>query len=300
MSQVLESSAEITDLEHVPIDYDALMATSVKDDPCYYTDNDAMLYALGVGFGADPLDPKELPYVYERPVLKTVPTMASMLLPSNFLEDCGWDYARVLHGDQRLDIYRPLPPEAELLADRRVVAVYDRGPKRGARILMESEVRLKRDDTVIFSLGNTLIARGDGGFGGPNGAGPLPHKLPKREPDLSCDLPTRPDQALLFRLSGDRNPLHADPALARRAGYEAPLLHGRCTAGIACRAILKTICDYDFTLVKGFDVRFSAPVFPGDVLTTDMWQDRNIVSFRCHVKARGSVVINNGKCTLDG
>jgi acyl dehydratase len=122
--------------------------------------------------------------------------------------------------------------------------------------------------------------------------------MPKRGPDLSCDLPTRPNQALLFRLSGDRNPLHADPDTAKAAGFDAPIMHGRCTSGIACHAILKTICDYDFTLITGFDVRYSAPVYPGDIITTDMWQDRNVVSFRCRVKERDVVVINNGKCTL--
>jgi len=282
----------------MPIDYDTLMATEVKNDPCSYAERDSMLYALGVGFGADPMDQDELAYVYEQPSLKTVPTMASMLLRSDFLADCGWEYARVLHGEQRLELYRPLPAAADLLANRRVVAVFDKGENRGAKIQIESEVRLARDDTVLFTLGNTLIARGDGGFGGPNGFGPLPHRLPKREPDLSCDLPTRADQALLFRLSGDLNPLHADPLVARLAGFQVPLLHGRCTAGFACRAILRTICDYDFTLVSGFDVRFTAPVYPGDILTTEMWQDRNIVSFRCIVRARDSVVINNGKCTL--
>lgn len=282
----------------MPINYDKLMATRISDVPCNYAQKDAMLYALGIGFGANPLDHKELPYVYEGNGLQTVPTMASMLLPHTFLAGCGWDYSKVLHGEQRLELYRPLPPAAELLANRRVVAVYDKGASRGAKILVEAEVRLARNATVMFVLSSTLIARGDGGFGGPPGAGPLPHRLPKREPDMSCDIPTRRDQALLFRLSGDLNPLHSDPVIARKAGFEEPIMHGRCTAGIACRAILKTICDYDFTLVKGFDVRFSAPVYPGDLLTTEMWQDRNIVSFRCVVKKRNVVVINNGKCTL--
>jgi acyl dehydratase len=257
-----------------------------------------MLYALGVGFGSDPLDPKELPYVFEQPRLKTVPTMASMLLPENFLAACGWDYQRVLHGSQRLELYRPLPAAANLLLTRRVVAAYDKGPNNGAKILVQSEARMAVDESAVFTLGSTLIARGDGGFGGPRGTGPKPHRLPARDPDLSCDIRTRRDQALLFRLSGDRNPLHASPDSAREAGFGAPILHGRCTAGIACRAILKTICDYDYTLITGFDVRFSSPVYPGDVLTTDMWQDRNIVSFRCSVRARNTVVLNNGKCTL--
>jgi acyl dehydratase len=282
----------------MPIDYAALMAVAVEDQAVGYTDSEAMLYALGVGFGANPLDRKELPYVYETPLLKTVPTLASVLLPDDFLAGCGWDYNRVLHGSQRLELYRPLPAAADLLVNRRVVAAYDKGPGNGAKILIQSEARMARGEAALFTLGSTLIARGDGGFGGPRGAGPLPHVLPKREPDLSCDIGTRPDQALLFRLSGDRNPLHADPATARRAGFRTPLLHGRCSAGIACRAILKTICDYDYTLITGFDVRFTAPVYPGDTLTTDMWQDRNIVSFRCSVKARDSIVLNNGKCTL--
>lgn len=280
------------------INYESLMSICVEDQPISYTDNDAMLYALGVGFGSDPLDTKELPYVFEEPLLKTVPTMASMLLPGNFLAGCGWNYDRVLHGGQRLELYRPLPAAANLLLNRRVMAAYDKGPNNGAKILVQSEARMAKDDTALFTLGSTLIARGDGGFGGPPGAGPLPHKLPKRDPDLSCNIGTRLDQALLFRLSGDRNPLHASPDAAYRAGFHAPLLHGRCTAGIACRAILKTICDYDYTLITGFDVRFSAPVYPGDILTTDMWQDRNIVSFRSSVKARNAIVINNGKCTL--
>jgi acyl dehydratase len=282
----------------MPINYESLMSICVDDQPISYTDSDAMLYALGVGFGSDPLDTKELPYVFEEPRLKTVPTMASMLLPENFLAACGWDYQRVLHGSQRLELYRPLPAAANLLLNRRVVAAYDKGPDNGAKILVQSEARMAGDESAVFSLGSTLIARGDGGFGGPRGTGPKPHRLPTRDPDLSCNIRTRRDQALLFRLSGDRNPLHANPDAARAAGFATPILHGRCTAGIACRAILKTICDYDYTLITGFDVRFSSPVYPGDILTTDMWQDRNIVSFRCSVKARNTVVLNNGKCTL--
>lgn len=284
----------------MPINYEALMATTVTDEPFQYTEKDAMLYALGVGFGSDPTDQRELPYVYEHRALRTVPSMASMLLSGDLLDDCGWDRSKVLHSEQRLELYRPLPPSATLLANHRVVAAFDRGATRGAKILIESEARLARDDTVLFSLGSTLIARGDGDFGGPPGAGPSPHIVPKRDPDLACDLVTRSDQALLFRLSGDLDPLHADPAYAGQAGFDAPILHGRCTYGIACHAILKTICDYDFTLITGLDVRFSSPVYPGDVISTEMWQERNIISFRCLVKARDVTVIDNGKCTLSG
>ena len=141
----------------MPIDYDALMATRVDDEVCEYTDKDALLYALAVGFGSNPLDRKELPYVFEGASLKTVPTLASMLLSSTFLDGCGWRYDRVLHSELRLDLYRPLPPAARLLTNRRVTAVHDRGPNRGAKIHIESEVRLAKDDTALLTLGNTHI-----------------------------------------------------------------------------------------------------------------------------------------------
>ena len=249
-------------------------------------------------FARDPLDRNELPYVYEGAALRTVPTMASTLKSSAFLSGCGWDYGRVLHGEERVELYRPLPPAAKLLANRRVAAVHDLGAEKGARIVLESELRLAKDDTVLCHISRTLIARADGGFGGERGAPAAPHTLPEREPDLSCILPTRGDQALLYRLVDDQHPLHADPALARRAGFERPILHGRCTFGIACRAILQTICDYDFTLISGLEARFTAPVYPGDTLTTEMWQDGNVVSFRCSVAARHSVVVDHGRCTL--
>ena len=124
------------------------------------------------------------------------------------------------------------------------------------------------------------------------------HQMPNREPDLTCALPTRADQALLFRLSGDFNPLHADPETARDAGFERPILHGRCTFGVAGHAILRTVCDYDSTLIRELSGRFSSPVYPGDTITTDMWQDGNVVSFRCRVEARNATVINNGRCIL--
>jgi len=281
------------------LNYEKLIATGVTGLEVNYGDTEAMLYAQSVGFGRDPLDRKELAYVYEQGTpLRTVPTLASALVPDMFPPDLGWDYGRVLHVEQRLTLYRPLPPAAKMLLDKRVVEVFDRGASRGAMFLFEVDGRLAKDDTALFTAGATVIARGDGGFGGPAGSGPRPHRAPRREPDLSCDTTTRSDQALLFRLNGDRNPLHANPDTAISAGFPIPILHGLCTYGIACRAILQTICNYDHTLIEGFDARFSLPVLPGDTITTDMWQDGNIVSFQCSVKERDSIVLRNGKCTL--
>lgn len=281
------------------LNYDELMASSKDDLPLRYSDTEAMLYAHSIGFGRDPLDQRELPFVYEQGAgLRTVPSMASVLVPDMFPPDLGWDFAQVLHAEQRLSLHRPLPPSAELLINKRTVDVFDRGPRRGAMLLFEADGRLAKDDTAVFSLGMTVIARGDGGFGGSSGSGPAPHRAPRREPDLTCVSETRIDQSLLFRLNGDRNPLHADPGVAHQAGFQAPILHGLCTYGVACHAILKTICDYDDTLIVGFDARFSSPVMPGDTVRTDMWQDGNIVSFGCTAVERDVTVLRNGKCTL--
>jgi acyl dehydratase len=282
----------------MPIDHQALAATSIDDLPVTYGEADVMLYALGVGLCRDPEDPQELAYVSEHAELRTLPTLASMLIPESVMQTAGCNMKQLLHRAQSLQFFRPLPASGKLLANQRVVSVSDRGEGIGAEIELETEVRRANDDVVIFSGGSRVIARADGGFGGTPPPVRSRHRMPNREPDMACDLPTSPSQALLFRLAGDMNPLHSDPRAAAAAGFDRPILHGRCTYGIACHAVLKTVCNYDYTLIRGFDVRFSSPVYPGDVITTEMWQDRNIVSFRCRVRERGVVVLNNGKCTL--
>jgi acyl dehydratase len=282
----------------MPIDAEALRNAALNDVPVSYTAADVMLYGIGIGLGSDPLDSNELPYVTEHRNLQTLPTFASMVIPETLVAESGCDLQQILHRSQSLQIFRPLPPAAELLVNQRIAAVTDRGAVRGAEIELETELRMARDDTVVCHATSRIIARGDGGFGGKPAPRKPRHRMPNREPDLVCDLPTRPNQALLFRLCGDFNPLHSDPAVAQSAGFDRPILHGRCTHGIACHAVLKTVCNYDFTLINGFDVRFSSPVFPGDIVTTEMWQDGNVVSFRCRVREREAVVINGGRCTL--
>ena len=283
----------------MPLNYDHLMGLKREGDRFKYTDRETMLYALGVGMGADPLDRNELPFVFELPALKTVPSMATVLTRVPLLKDCGYDYTKVVHGEQHLTLHRPLPPEGELIADSRVTAAYDKGAGKGAVIYTEAVVRSAGDGRPMFTLVSSTFARGDGGFGGPAGPGPQPHAIPERKPDATVTLPTRKDQALLYRLSGDRNPLHADPELALRVGFPAPILHGLCTYGTACRAILQSVAAYDHTRIAGFNVRFSSPVYPGESIATDMWIDGKVVSFRCLIPGRNDVVvINNGKCTL--
>ena len=282
------------------VTYESLMALKSLGDEFTYTDRETMLYALGVGMCRDPMNADELPYVYENG-LKTIPTMASVIAwGQRTIGLAGINYLMVVHGEQRLTMHKPLPASATIISDERVTGAVDKGPGKGALIYTEKVIRLKDTNELLCTTGGTIFARGDGGFGGPSTGGPEPHEIPARKADVSCETDTRADQALLYRLSGDRNPLHSDPYIAKMAGFPRPILHGLCSYGTACRAVLSTICKYDHTMIAGFDVRFSAPVFPGETIVTEMWKDGNVVSFRSKVKERDVVVLNNGKCTLNG
>ncbi len=282
----------------MPINYDEIMQLKSIGDTFRYTDREAMLYALGVGFMRDPMNPQELKYVYEND-LQTVPTFATVIgWGQATLARSGINYLMVVHGEQRLTMHKPLPVEAEVIADERVAGAIDKGEGKGALILMEKVIREKKSGDKLCTLGATIFARGDGGFGGPKDGAPAPHALPARAPDLEVACDTRPDQAFLYALSGDRNPLHRDPNIAKMAGYLRPILHGLCTYGTACRAVISSVCKYDAKKITGFDARFSAPVFPGETIVTEIWVDGSVVSFRCKLKERDVVVLNNGKCTL--
>jgi acyl dehydratase len=283
----------------MPINYDELMQAKSEGIKSSYGDRETMLYALGIGFMRDPMNADELPFAYENG-LKTVPTMATVIGwgQGTTLARSGINYMMVVHGEQRLTMHKPLPAFGDVVADERVLGVFDKGKDKGAVIVTERVVKEAASGDKLCTLSATIFARGDGGFGGPKEGAPEPHQLPTRAPDLTHACDTRVDQAFLYALSGDRNPLHRDPAFAKMAGFPRPILHGLCTYGTACRAIISTICKYDPTKITGFDVRMSAPVFPGETIVTEMWQDGNIVSFRCKLKERDVVVINNGKCTL--
>jgi acyl dehydratase len=282
----------------MPIHYETACALKSVDEPFAYTERDTMLYALGVGMGADPMNRAELPYVYERG-LKAMPSQASVAAwGAGRLGEVGINYLMVVHGEQRLTLHRPLPASADLLADWRIVDIIDKGAGKGALVLAEITLKDKKDGQPVCTLGSTVFARADGGFGGPSEGGPAPHPTPERAPDKVAALTTRPDQALLYRLSGDRNPLHSDPDVAAAAGFPRPILHGLCTYGVTCRAILQSYCDYDPDAIAAFDVRFSAPVFPGETITTRMWKEGGVIAFDALVEERGVTVIKNGRCVL--
>ncbi|MBI3675871.1 MAG: MaoC family dehydratase N-terminal domain-containing protein [Proteobacteria bacterium] len=283
----------------MPIVYDELMQAKSTGLTAKYGDRETMLYALGVGFMRDPMNEAELPFAYENN-LQTVPTMATVIGwgQGGTMAKSGINYLMVVHGEQRLTMHRPLPSAAEVTFDERVVGVFDKGKDKGAVIITERVMKEKNSGDKLCTLMSSTFARGDGGFGGPKDGAPEPHKIPDRKADLVHEADTRPDQAFIYALSGDRNPLHRDPKIARMAGFPRPILHGLCSYGTACRSVISTVCKYDATKIAGFDVRFSAPVFPGETIVTEMWVDGSVVSFRSRLKERDIVVLNNGKCTL--
>jgi acyl dehydratase len=204
----------------------------------------------------------------------------------------------VVDGERTITFHRPMPVAAKITADSRIVGAWDKGVGKGAVIAIETVLTLIESGAALATIQASMFARGDGGFGGPSSGQPEPHRVPTRAPDHSLDIATTPSQALLYRLSGDYHPLHSDPDFAARAGFPRPILHGLCTYGITCRAVLQTYTDYDASRIQSHAARFSAPVFPGETITVDLWKDGNVVSFEARVKSRNVTVIKNGKTVL--
>jgi acyl dehydratase len=265
-----------------------------------YTAKDAMLYALGVGLGFDPTDRNQLDFVYEEN-LKVLPTFAVVLAyPGLWMRDLdtGIDAIKVVHGEQGLTLHKPLSPAGAVVGKSRVAGVVDKGEGRGALVMVERRIYAKGSGELIATVAQTAFCRGDGGFGGPSGPTPKPHELPARAPDLVCDLPTSPQAALIYRLSADINPLHADPEVAKAAGFPRPILHGLATYGVAGHALLKAACGYDPARLKSLNARFTAPVYPGETFRTEIWLDGSVASFRTTAIERNVVAISNGRAEL--
>lgn len=280
------------------IDYDRLMALEIPDVIADYSASDAILYALGLGIGADPEDPAQLAFLYEKD-LKVLPTLALTLGAAGaWLRDCGIDYSRIVHGEQSLDVHAPLPSAGRITARSRITDVIDKGEGRGALLYYERTLVLDGQSTPTVTMRQTIFCRGDGGFGGPSRTQAGPHVLPSRTPDLSVRSTTVPQQALIYRLSGDLNPLHADPEVARRVGFPKPILHGLATFGIAAYGLIRGLGDGDPGRLRQMGGRFTAPVFPGETFETDMWRDGDLVSFRTRALERDVVAIDNGRARL--
>ena len=246
------------------ISYPALLSWKIPEVRQQFSKRDTMLYALGVGLGANPVDRDQLRFVYEQD-LQALPTMATILgYPGRWHADpaTGVTATHTVLGGKALTIDRALPVEGAIVSRTEIASLIDKGAGKGALITTESIVSDEANGGLICVATQTIFCRADGGFGGPTGPAPAVHQLPHTEPHHVCDIPTLPQAALIYRLSGDYHELHADPAYAQRAGFQRPILQGRCTFSVAGHAILKTCCRYDASRFKSMAGRFSSPVYP--------------------------------------
>ena len=284
------------------IDYDKLMAREFPVIDHRYTERDTILYALGLGLGTAPLDASHLRATYERAKgFGALPAMVNVLGYPGFWAmqpDTGLTWQKILHGEQSLTLHAPLPAAATLRSQTRITGIVDKGEGRGALVYSERVLTDVETGTKIATVAGTMFARGDGGFGGPDGpVKPVP-PAPEGTPDATHDFATPEGAALIYRLSGDYNPLHADPEVAAQAGFDRPILHGLCTLGVASWSITEALAEGDFAALKHLELRFTAPVYPGETVRTEMWRDGDGVRFRARVLERDIVVLNNGLARL--
>jgi len=284
----------------MPLNPDKLLALDIPDVEHTYGPKDCILYALGLGLGQDPTDEQQLAFVYEKhlKVLPTFPVVQGYSAYTFRRPELGITWTHVVHGEHAVRLHAPIAPEGTVIGRSRILDVIDKGAGKGALIYSERRILDKTDGRLLATINQTTFCRADGGFGGAKREAPAPHALPERAPDLSCDLPTRPETALIYRLSGDVNPLHAEPTFAREAGYPRPILHGLATFGVAGHALLKTLCNYNPARLTAMAGRFSAPVFPGETIRTEIWRDGDVVSFRARALERDVVAINNGRAEI--
>jgi acyl dehydratase len=240
---------------------------------------------------------EDLDYIYERD-LRVLPTMAVVLAQQDFWAAdprTGIDWQQMLHGEQFLTIHRPLPASGTVVGKAQVVDIYDKGAAKGAVLVVCNELADGATGEPLASVGYSVVLRNNGGFGGSAEGAPIPHPTPAGEPDAALALATRPEQAFLYRLSGDYNPLHVDSAVARTAGFERPILHGLCTYGVVCRAALKLLCGNDPARLRVFNARFASPVYPGETIRTEIWrQGSGRAALQARVVERDTVVMRNG------
>ncbi|PLC53988.1 3-alpha,7-alpha,12-alpha-trihydroxy-5-beta-cholest-24-enoyl-CoA hydratase [Pollutimonas nitritireducens] len=266
-----------------------------------YALRDTALYALALGLGDDPVDDKQLRYVYEGidgGALCTIPTMANVLAYPGFWArepDTGIDWKRLVHAEQEIILHAPIPASGSVVGRNRVSAIWDKGEGKGALLQQQRQIYDASDDRLLATVIQLSLLRGDGNFGpgGSEGAPPAPHQIPERVPDAVCDLPTLSQTALIYRLCGDMNPLHADPGVAKAAGFDRPILHGMATMGIAAHAVMRRLLDYDAGRIARMRVRFTAAAYPGDTLRTEIWAEGNCLTLRTIALERQVVVLNN-------
>ncbi|XDA97914.1 MaoC/PaaZ C-terminal domain-containing protein [Sulfitobacter sp. LCG007] len=277
------------------IDYEHLMNFDIPEVRQSYGAPEVARFGLSVGLGQDPMDLRQLAYVGAlEDDARVMPAIVNVLGHPGFWlgnPDTGVDALRLVHGEQGMTIHHRLPARGTVVAKTRVTGLVDKGEGRGALLYSEKDIRDAGTGLLLATCRNTTFMRGDGGFGGPDGPVKAAHQLPDSEPDHVIDTPTRPEQALYYRWNADPNPLHLDPRVAAQAGYERPILHGLCSFGCAAHALLAALCDYEAERFGAMDGRFTAFVYPGETLRTEIWNDG---SFRTRVLERDKIAIGNG------
>ena len=283
------------------IDYQNLRAWSIPDRRDTYSVDDCIRYALSLGMGADPMDEADLRYVVEGDGMRVMPSwLACVGAPGAWATDPGTGIAwmQILHGEHRMRFYAPLAAQAEVLSQTRVSRVVDKGAGKGALVVTERRTSDAATGQLLATVEHVSFCRADGGFAtaehpGDTAPEALP-AVPERAPDAVLDLPTLPSAALLYRLNGDRNPIHAWPSAARVAGFDRPILHGLCTYGMAARALVRMACGGDGARLASIATRFSSPVWPGDTLSVRLWQDGDRLQFAVWAKERDRMVLSHG------
>lgn len=268
-----------------------------------YTRRDTALYALSVGLGQRANDERQLNFIDPwSEQLTALPTMALVLAyPGYWLgapeveRATGISSGQILHVSQAVELHATLPTEGDVVSDTKVTGIVDKGRERGSLLHSERRIHNQANGALVAICRQTHFLRGAGGFGNVGDAEPVPEPIPSGEPDFIVQHSTRPEQALLYRLNGDQNPLHINWAAAHAAGFNKPLLHGMCTIGIVLHGVLDAAANYESCLIRSFELQMSAPVFPGDSIRTEIWKDG---TFRARVMERDSLVVDRGRAMI--
>jgi acyl dehydratase len=280
----------------MPIDPGVALGATIPPFSTSWDADDVILYHLGIGAGlGKPTDPAELAYTYEQrlvvlPSFAVVPAFQGLVTAATGqVPGLAVNPIMILHGEQDLELHKPIPTSGAIEHRPRVASLYD----KGKAALVTIEVESGPPGNPLFTNRFNIFARGEGGFGGDTNAPAPGNQAPDRAPDAMAESPTMSHQALIYRLSGDKNPLHADPDFAKLGGFDTPILHGLCTYGIACKAVVDTLLDGDVTAVARYQVRFTGVVFPGETVVTSMWRERDRIVLSATTKERGQPVLSN-------
>jgi acyl dehydratase len=282
----------------MPIDPKKALGAELGEGKYTWTKDQVILYHLGIGAGVPPTDRSELEYTYEKN-LKVLPSYGVIpvfgaLGGLGSVPGLSFNFAMLLHGEQDIEVHQPIPPEATVTSSGRVAEIWDKG--KAALVVLEVKTR-DEAGKPLFTNRFSLFLRGEGGFGGDSGpkAG---NEAPTRAPDGVISSTTLPQQALIYRLSGDKNPLHADPDFAKMGGFDKPIIHGLCSYGVVCKAIVDKVLGGDVTKVARYQARFAGVGFPGETYLTSYWKEGDRILIQAKSKERDAIIISNAAITV--